>query len=87
MESLCSSESLATFYKLLNVISEKSAPLVTLFVEIFYFQKVFAFTGSFIHGTKFSYRCKLHYAKQGTDTIEIMRVRRRGNLPESSVRH
>jgi len=55
MESLCSSESLVTFYKPLSVIPEKSAPLVTLFVKIFYFQKVFAFTDSFVPGTKFSY--------------------------------
>ena len=55
MELLCSSESLVTFYKPLSVISEKSTLLVTLFVKIFYFQKVFAFIDSSVPGTKFSY--------------------------------
>lgn len=67
MESLFSSESLVTFHKPLSVISEKSALLATLFVKIFYFQKVFAFRDSFAPGIKFSYAFNLHYARQGSD--------------------
>ena len=63
MESLCSSESLATFHTPHRVISEKSAILITSFVKIFCFQKVFAFTGSFLFlGPNFRPAFKLHYA-------------------------